>query len=56
MICAWSVMSPTASVTPSVARTLVSVSAGTVGATARMSAVCEPRNAVLVTTTASVPS
>ena len=56
MICAWSVMSPTASFTPSAPRTRASVSAGTVGATARMSAVWEPRNAVLVTTTASVPS
>jgi hypothetical protein len=54
--CALSVMSPTASVTPSAARTFSSASAAIVGACARTSLVCEPRNAALATTTASVPS
>ena len=55
-ISAVSVMSPAATVTPGARRTASSVDAGMVGACARTSAVCEPRNAVLATTTASVPS
>ena len=54
--CAVSVMSPTASATPSAWRTRSSAAAEIVGAWARTSEVWEPRNAVLVTTTASVPS
>ena len=49
-------MSPTAVVTPGALRTLSSVVAGIVGASARMSDVCEPLKLVFVTTTASVPS
>ena len=56
MICAVSVMSPTAVFTPGVARTRASSATAIVGAVARMSEVWEPLNAVFVTTTASVPS